>query len=312
MVLANGVIALLAPGQGAQKPAMLTPWLELDGVEALLSGWSDAIGLDLIRLGTTADAEEIKDTAITQPLIVAASLIAFEELTKRIDVSVDALVAGHSIGELTASAIASVFSSADAVSFAAVRGAAMAAACALAPTGMVALMGGDQDEVLARLAELELTPANVNGAGQTVVAGSLPALAKLKEDPPAGTKLIELKVAGAFHTQYMVPAVETLRARAESIAVKDPVRPLLSNADGTVVLDGAEMLRRLVAQVTLPVRWDRCMATMAERGVTTTVELTPPGALSGLVKRELKGTKTVQLKTPDDLDKAVEALEEGE
>jgi [acyl-carrier-protein] S-malonyltransferase len=312
------VIALLAPGQGAQKPAMLTPWLELDGVQALLSGWSDAIGLDLIRLGTTADADEIKDTAITQPLIVAASLVAFEELTKRTDVAkgvvpVDAVVAGHSIGELAASAVAGVFSSADAVALAAVRGAAMAAACALEPTGMAALMGGDQDEVLAKLAELDLTPANVNGAGQTVVAGSLPALAKLKQDQPAGTKLIELKVAGAFHTQYMAPAVATLRARAESIAIKDPVRPLLSNADGTVVLDGAEMLRRLVAQVTLPVRWDKCMATMAERGVTTTVELTPPGALSGLVKRELKGTRTVQLKTPDDLDKAVEALaEEGE
>ncbi|HEY2697578.1 MAG TPA: ACP S-malonyltransferase [Pseudonocardiaceae bacterium] len=312
------MIALLAPGQGAQKPAMLTSWLELDGVQALLSGWSDAIGLDLIRLGTTADADEIKDTAITQPLIVAASLVAFEELTKRTDVAkgvvpVDAVVAGHSIGELAASAVAGVFSSADAVALAAVRGAAMAAACALEPTGMAALMGGDQDEVLAKLAELDLTPANVNGAGQTVVAGSLPALAKLKQDQPAGTKLIELKVAGAFHTQYMAPAVATLRARAESIAIKDPVRPLLSNADGTVVLDGAEMLRRLVAQVTLPVRWDKCMATMAERGVTTTVELTPPGALSGLVKRELKGTRTVQLKTPDDLDKAVEALaEEGE
>lgn len=297
---------------------MLTSWLELDGVQALLSGWSDAIGLDLIRLGTTADADEIKDTAITQPLIVAASLVAFEELTKRTDVAkgvvpVDAVVAGHSIGELAASAVAGVFSSADAVALAAVRGAAMAAACALEPTGMAALMGGDQDEVLAKLAELDLTPANVNGAGQTVVAGSLPALAKLKQDQPAGTKLIELKVAGAFHTQYMAPAVATLRARAESIAIKDPVRPLLSNADGTVVLDGAEMLRRLVAQVTLPVRWDKCMATMAERGVTTTVELTPPGALSGLVKRELKGTRTVQLKTPDDLDKAVEALaEEGE
>jgi [acyl-carrier-protein] S-malonyltransferase len=313
MVLGDGVIALLAPGQGAQKPAMLTPWLELDGVEAQLSGWSDAIGLDLIRLGTTADADEIKDTAITQPLIVAASLVAFEELTKRTDVPLDAVVAGHSIGELAASAVAGVFGSADAVALAAVRGAAMAAACALEPTGMAALMGGDQDEVLAKLAELDLTPANMNGAGQTVVAGSLPALAKLKEDRPAGTKLIELKVAGAFHTQYMAPAVDALRGRASSIAVKDPVRPLLSNADGTVVLDGAEMLRRLVAQVTLPVRWDECMATMARRGVTTTVELTPPGALSGLVKRELKGTKTVQLKTPDDLDKAAEALaEEGE
>jgi [acyl-carrier-protein] S-malonyltransferase len=178
---------------------------------------------------------------------------------------------------------------------------------------MAALMGGDTDEVLATLSALGLTPANMNGAGQIVVAGGLPALAKLKENQPEGTKLIELKVAGAFHTEYMLPAVPTLRAKAETLAIEDPARPLLSNADGTVVGAGAEMLRRLVAQVTLPVRWDRCMATMAQHGVTTTIELTPPGALSGLVKRELKGTKTVQLKTPDDLDKAAQALaEEGE
>ena len=312
-MLAIRVIGLLAPGQGAQKPAMLTPWLELDGVEAVLSGWSDAIGLDLVRLGTTADAEEIKDTAITQPLIVAASLIAYDQLARRTVVPVDAIVAGHSIGELAAGAVAEVFRASDAVALAAVRGAAMAAACALEPTGMAALMGGDPDEVLARLSELGLTPANMNGAGQIVVAGSLPALAKLKENQPEGTKLIELKVAGAFHTDYMAPAVPALRERADSITVQDPIRPLLSNADGTVVAEGAEMLRRLVAQVTLPVRWDKCMATMAARGVTTTIELTPPGPLSGLVKRELKGTKTVQLKTPGDLDKAVEALaEEGE
>ncbi|HEX3781935.1 MAG TPA: ACP S-malonyltransferase [Pseudonocardiaceae bacterium] len=305
------MIALLAPGQGAQKPAMLTPWLELDGVEAQLGSWSETIGLDLIRLGTTADADEIKDTAITQPLVVALSLVAFGELAKRVELPADAPVAGHSIGELAAAAMAGVFSADDAVALARVRGAEMASACAIEPTGMAALMGGDIEQVLARLEELELTPANMNGAGQIVVAGSLDGLAALKENQPEGTKLIELKVAGAFHTHYMAPAEKTLRDRAAEIAISDPARPLLSNADGTVVTSGSEMLRRLVAQVTLPVRWDRCMATLAELGVTATVEMPPSGALSGLVKRELKGTKTLPLKTPADLDKVAEELAEN-
>ncbi len=302
------MIALLAPGQGAQKPAMLAPWLELDGVETQLGTWSEIIGLDLIRFGTTAEAEEIKDTSITQPLIVALTLVAFGELAKRVELPADAPVAGHSIGELAAAAMAGVFSAEDAVILAAVRGAEMASACANEPTGMAALMGGDLEQVLARLAELDLTPANMNGAGQIVVAGALPALAALKENQPEGTKLIELKVAGAFHTHYMASAEKALRDRAEEITVSDPVRPLLSNADGAVVTSGAEMVRRLVAQVTLPVRWDRCMATLAELGVTTTTEMPPAGALSGLVKRELKGTKTLPLKTPADLDKVAEVL----
>jgi [acyl-carrier-protein] S-malonyltransferase len=302
------VIALLAPGQGAQKPGMFSPWLELDGVAARVAAWSDSTGLDLVALGTTATADEIQDTAITQPLVVALSLIAFGELRRRVELPADTPMAGHSVGELAAAAMAGVFSPDDAVALAAVRGRAMAAACALEPTGMAAVMGGEPDEIISWLAEFDLVGANINGAGQIVAAGSRPALEKLAAAARPGIKVIQLKVAGAFHTRYMATAESALCAHAAGVTVADPVFPLLSNADGTVVTDGATVLERLVAQVTKPVRWDYCMATLAGLGVTTAVELPPAGALSGLVKRELKGTVTVPLKSPEDLAKVAEVL----
>jgi [acyl-carrier-protein] S-malonyltransferase len=302
------VIALLAPGQGSQTPGMLAPWLDDPAAEETLAGWSDATGLDLRRLGTTADAEEIKDTAVTQPLVVAAALLAASRLAARIDLPGAAPAAGHSVGELVAAAVAGVLTPDAAVALAAVRGREMAAACALQPTGMSAVLGGKPDEVLAKLDELGLDPANRNGAGQVVAAGPLDALAALAENPPERARVIPLPVAGAFHTRFMAPAEHAMRTHAESLSPADPVRPLLSNADGTVVTDGAEALRRLVAQVTLPVRWDSCMAALRELGVTAVVELPPAGTLVGLVKRDLKGTATLALKTPDDLDKAVDLI----
>ncbi|WP_253769806.1 ACP S-malonyltransferase [Goodfellowiella coeruleoviolacea] len=303
------MIALLAPGQGSQSPGMLAPWLELDGARQRVEGWSEATGLDLVRLGTTADADEIKDTAVTQPLVVALALLAYEELSRRVELPADVPVAGHSVGELAASAIAGVLSADDAVALAAVRGAEMAAACALEPTGMAAVLGGDPDEVVAHLDSLGLIAANRNGAGQIVAAGQLPALEKLIAEPPAGArKAVAVKVAGAFHTHYMAPAEEALRARAAGVTTANPTRPLLSNADGTVVEEGAEVLRRLVAQVTRPVRWDSCQATLRALGVDAVVELPPAGTLTGLAKRELTGVGTLALKTPDHLDKVAELL----
>jgi [acyl-carrier-protein] S-malonyltransferase len=287
---------------------MYSPWLELDGVADQVAGWSEATGLDLARLGTTATAEEIQDTAVTQPLVVALSLIAFGELRRRVDLSANTPVAGHSVGELAAAAIAGVFSADDAVRLAAVRGREMAAACALEATGMAAVMGGEPDEIIEWLGEFDLVGANINGAGQIVAAGSRESLEKLVATARPGIKTISLKVAGAFHTRYMAPAEQALREHAAGVAVSDPAFPLLSNADGTVLTSGAETLDRLVAQVTKPVRWDRCMATLSGLGVTATVELPPAGALSGLVKRELKGTATVPLKTPDDLAKVADLL----
>jgi len=320
------VIALLAPGQGAQSPGMLVPWLELPGARERIGEWSEAAGLDLERLGTTADADEIKDTAVTQPLVVALSLLVFEQLARRIKLPADLVVAGHSVGELTATAIAGVLSPDDTIILAAARGREMAAACAIEPTGMAAVLGGDQDEVLAKLAELGLDAANRNAAGQIVAAGSADALDRLAAEPPARTKITRLKVAGAFHTRFMAPAMQALAARAAQVTVSDPRCTLLSNADGSAIgsadgdgdatssIDadatgsGEEVLRRLVAQVAAPVRWDACMATMRERGVTATVELPPAGTLTGMVKRELKGMTTLAIKKLEDLNAAVELV----
>jgi [acyl-carrier-protein] S-malonyltransferase len=289
---------------------MLTSWLELPGAEQRVRQWSDAVRLDLVRLGTTADAEEIKDTAVTQPLVVALALLAYEELTRRVELPAGTPVAGHSVGELAAAAMAGTLSADEAVRLAAVRGGEMAAACALHPTGMSAVLLGDPAQVIARLHELGLDPANQNGAGQIVAAGPLDALQRLAEEPPPGAKIRPLQVAGAFHTRFMAPAQETLAIHAKEISPADPVRPLLSNADGTVLTDGTAALDRLVSQVTSSVRWDLCMRTLAGLGVTATVELPPAGALTGLVKRELKGTvnTTIALKTPEDLDKVADLI----
>ncbi|WP_116040620.1 ACP S-malonyltransferase [Amycolatopsis palatopharyngis] len=304
----RGVIALLSPGQGSQAPGMFAPWLEVDGARARLDEWSQRSGLDLVHLGTEAGAEEIQDTAVAQPLIVALSLLAFDQLSTQVDLPADAPVAGHSVGELAAAAVAGVLSPAEAVALAAVRGAEMAKACAAEPTSMAAVMLGDPQEVVAWLESHGLIAANQNGAGQIVASGSAAAIERIVAEPMEGTKVRALKVAGAFHTSYMAPAEEALRAHVADISPGDPTRPLLSNSDGTVVDTGAEYLERLVAQVTRPVRWDLTMRGLASMGVTATVELPPAGTLTGLVKRELKGTvtATVAVKTPENLGAAAE------
>lgn len=301
----RGVTALLAPGQGSQSPGMLTPWLELEGAGERIDRWSKRAGIDLRRLGTEGDAAEIQDTAVTQPLIVALSLLAFDAAERAGVLPADSPVAGHSVGELAAAAIAGVIAADDAVALAAVRGAEMAKACALEDTSMAAVMLGDPEDVVGWLTEHGLEAANRNGAGQIVASGSAEAIAAIVAEPLEGTKVRELKVAGAFHTHYMAPAREALDAYAASIPTSDPTRPLLSNADGQVVAGGGEYLARLVRQVTSPVRWDLTMDTLAKLGATSTVELAPAGTLTGLVKRQLKGTvtRTVALKTPADLAK---------
>jgi [acyl-carrier-protein] S-malonyltransferase len=300
------MIALLAPGQGAQIPGMLLPWLALDGAEEHVRAWSEAIGLDLRHLGTAAGAEQIKDTAIAQPLIVAVSLLAAQELLRRVGLPAEAPVAGHSVGELAAAAVAGVLTAEETLAFAAVRGREMAAACAAQPTGMAAVLGGDPEEVTAVLARLGLAVANCNGAGQVVAAGPRDALAALEQHKPTRSRVVPLAVAGAFHTRFMAPAEQALARFATRLTPRDPTRPLLSNADGLVIDDGAEMLSRLVAQVTRPVRWDRCMATLHARAVTAVIELPPAGTLCGLVKRDMKGTVTLPLKAPEDLSRAAE------
>ncbi|MFJ8307991.1 MULTISPECIES: ACP S-malonyltransferase [unclassified Streptomyces] len=295
------MLVLVAPGQGAQTPGFLTPWLDLPGAADRLAAWSDAIGLDLVHYGTQADADAIRDTAVAQPLLVAAGLLSASALG---DV-VPGAVAGHSVGEITATAFAGVLSEEAALGFVRKRGLGMAEAAAVTPTGMAALLGGEPEVVLPHLEKLGLTPANVNGAGQIVAAGTAEQLAALEADKPEGVRrVVALKVAGAFHTHHMAPAVAALEEAAKSLDIADPKFTYVSNADGRAVATGEEIVARLVNQVSNPVRWDLCMETFKELGATAVVELCPGGTLTGLAKRALPGVKTVALKTPADLDAA--------
>ena len=299
------MLALLAPGQGSQTPGFLAPWLADSAASDRVQRWSSAIDLDLVRLGSTAEADEIRDTANAQPLLVAGSLIgAFTLLGD--DFSSISYVAGHSVGELAAAALAGVISDDQAMSLVRVRGREMARAAATAQTGMSAVLGGERDVVVAALAALGLTPANENGAGQIVAAGELSALAALAENPPAGARVRPLAVAGAFHTSVMQPAVAVLADTVRSMTPAEPRISILSNKDGEVVDSGSEVLARIVGQVAGPVRWDLCMNTLAALGVTGVIELPPAGTLVGLVKRATPDIETFALKSPEDLSAARE------
>ncbi|MER5474163.1 ACP S-malonyltransferase [Streptomyces sp. NPDC002935] len=301
------MLVLVAPGQGAQTPGFLTPWLDLPGAAERLAAWSDVIGLDLAHYGTQADADAIRDTAVAQPLLVAAGLLSAAALG---DVNPGA-VAGHSVGEITAAAFAGVLDDTAALTLVRKRGLAMAEAAAITQTGMSALLGGDPDTTVAHLEKLGLTPANVNGAGQIVAAGTLEQLAALEADKPEGVRrVVALKVAGAFHTHHMAPAVEALAKAAEDLSPADPRITYVSNRDGQAVTSGAEVVSRLVGQVANPVRWDLCMETFKELGATALIEVCPGGTLTGLAKRALPGVTTLALKTPDDLDAARELIAE--
>lgn len=303
------MLAIVCPGQGAQSPGMLTPWLEIDDVRAAIDEYSEASGLDLAELGTTADADTIRNTAVAQPLLVATALATYAALG---GIS-PAVVAGHSVGEFAAAAVARVLSRKDAVSLVRTRGVAMAqAAAASEETSMAAVLGGAEDDVASKLAEFGLTPANMNGGGQIVAAGSASAIAALIADPPAKARVIQLQVAGAFHTEYMVPAVAVLAEAASAYTRRDPDITLLTNADGSIVKSGDDAVAGLVAQVARPVRWDLCMDTMLQMDVTGIIELAPGGVLTGLAKRAMKGVPTVALKTPDDLAAALELARNAE
>src|SRR5215207_930990 len=301
------VMIAVFPGQGSQSPGFLGPWLELDGASDRLAAYSEWSGVDLVAAGTEWDADRIRDTQVAQPLIVAASLLSWNSLGGH-DLITGA--AGHSVGEFAADAAAGVFTEEDALRLVGIRGRAMADAAAAEETGMSAIIGGDEEANLARLAELDLAPANYNGGGQLVVAGALPALQALASAPPAATRVIPLQVAGAFHTRYMAPAVDTLRDAAAAITPRDPELALWSNRDGAAVASGRDFLDALVAQVASPVRWDLCMASFAAAGVTGIGEFTPAGTLTGLAKRALRGVPSVAIKTPADLP-AAQALLSG-
>jgi len=296
------VLAIIAPGQGSQTPGMFNSWVANPVFHELLSKWSIRIDVDLIRLGTTADADEIKDTANAQPLIVAASLLGAHALGMKNF----SFTSGHSVGELAAAAISGAISDEDALRLVRARGIEMAKAAALSPAGMSAVLGGDREIVLKKLNELHLVTANDNGGGQIVAAGDLAALAALSENPPEGARVRALAVAGAFHTPFMTPAVEPLRTLAATISTAPTTISVISNKDGEVVTDGAQVLTRIVNQIANPVRWDLCMETMKKLGITGVIELPPAGTLVGLLKRGAPEIETFALKSADDVSAAKE------
>lgn len=292
------MLAIIAPGQGAQTPGMLAPWIEDVESKTLLIQWSDAIGLDLIHLGVHADAEEIKDTSHAQPLIVAAGLLSARALNLSQKYS---FVAGHSVGEITAAAIAGVLTPLDAMKLVRTRGLEMAKAAAVTPSGMSAVLGGDREVVLKAITDAGLVAANDNGGGQIVAAGDLNALASLA---PEGARVRALAVAGAFHTSFMEAAVEPMRTLAANISVSDSSVGVLSNKDGAVLTSGREILDRIVEQIANPVRWDLCMQTLADQGVTGVIEVAPAGTLVGLIKRAVPAVAQLALKSPAELEAA--------
>ena len=304
------MLAVVAPGQGSQVPGFLTPWLELPNFEDRMKWLGTVAGIDLIAHGTTSDEDTIRDTAVAQPLIVSAGMVSLLSLFPHPGEAFAkvAVGAGHSVGEITAAAAAHVISAEQAMVLVRERGNAMAAASAVTPTGMSAVLGGDREEVIAKLAQHGLTAANENGAGQIVAAGTLEQLAALETDPPTGARVRPLSVAGAFHTKHMAPAVGILAQHAKAISTHDARSRILSNADGTVVQDGREVLKRLVTQVSNPVRWDLCMQTMLDLGVTGLIELPPAGTLVGLAKRAMPGVECVSLKTPEDMPAALDLV----
>jgi [acyl-carrier-protein] S-malonyltransferase len=306
------MLVIAAPGQGAQTPGFLSPWLELPGFAERLGAWSELAGVDLISYGTTGSAEEIRDTAVAQPLLVAAAIAAAEALFGGLDQTQvhTGATAGHSVGELGAGVIAGVLSAEDAMRLVRVRGQAMAKAAAIEATGMTAVLGGDEAEVLDSIDAHGLTPANINGAGQVVAAGTLEQLAAFAADPPAKARLRPLQVAGAFHTRHMASAVDALREAAATITVSDPVLPLLSNQDGAVVATGADWLERIANQVSAPVRWNLCMRTLTDLGAGALIELPPGGTLTGLARRAMPGVALAALKTPDDIPEATKLIAE--
>lgn len=303
------MIVVVCPGQGSQTPGFLEQWIANPQSKALLETLSDAAGVDLVQHGTVSDADTIRDTSIAQPLIVAAGILALDALAETDHLAKTSGIAGHSVGEFTAAAGAGVLDATDAVKLVGIRGRAMADAAAMIPTGMSAVIGGDEADILSTLEKLGLFPANYNGGGQLVVAGELDGLATLAAEPPAGSRVIPLQVAGAFHTSYMQDAVETLRETAAEVNTSDPIKTLWTNKDGSVVSRGETFRDLLVGQVSSPVRWDMCMNSFADAGVTGIIELAPAGALVGLAKRALKGIPTVAVKTPDDLVSARELID---
>jgi [acyl-carrier-protein] S-malonyltransferase len=285
----------------------MLPWLDLPAFRSSIEGMQAASGIDLIAHGTVSDADTIRDTSVAQPLIVSAGVATLATLFDANGTVSSKIsgVAGHSVGEITAAVASGIVTAEQGIKFVKERGDAMALAAGLEPTSMAAILGGEQSVVEARLAELDLEPANYNGGGQIVAAGAAAAIGELQAEGPTGARVIPLQVAGAFHTRYMAPAVSTLAAYAAGLTVADPITKLWTNAGGRAVDSGTQFVELMVNQVKSPVRWDLCMAAMVEAGVTAMIEVSPAGTLVGLAKRSMPGVETLAIKSPENLDAAL-------
>lgn len=305
------MIVIVCPGQGSQAPGFLSPWLELPLFRSAIEGMQSASGVDLVTHGTVSDAETIRDTAVAQPLIVAAGVATMKVLLDGKSFSDSGItgISGHSVGEITAAVGAGIFDAETGIKFVNTRGKAMAKAAALEATSMAAIIGGEQTEIELKLSEFDLEPANYNGAGQIVAAGSAVGIAALQATPPVGARVIPLQVAGAFHTRYMQPAQQVLREYAAELSVTNPEITLWSNQQGQVVSSGDEFIDLMVSQVSAPVRWDRCMESMLKSGVTALIELSPAGTLVGLAKRAMPGVETLAVKTPENIEQALSLID---
>jgi [acyl-carrier-protein] S-malonyltransferase len=303
------MICIACPGQGSQAPGFLTPWLEIPIFREQIEKASAVLGIDLVHYGTVADADAIRDTKIAQPLIVAAGIASYLTLKDSLgEALVVSATAGHSVGEITAAYVSGIFDAENALRFVQRRGNEMAEAAALEQSSMAAVVGGEIDAVLAHLDSVGLFAANYNGAGQVVAAGSKELIDALVASPPAGSRVIALQVAGAFHTSYMEPARPALAAFSKELSVQDPQISIWTNNDGSLVQSGQKYLDLLVNQVSNPVRWDKTMESMEGANISVMVELLPAGALSGIAKRAMPNTVAIALKTPADLDKVAEAI----
>ena len=299
------MLAIIAPGQGSQSPGMLSSWIQDPALRDLVISWSDSIGLDLLHLGTAATADEIKDTANAQPLIVATSLLGAHALK----IKSFSIASGHSVGELTAAAISGAISQEQALAMVRIRGTEMSKAAATSPTGMSAVLGGERTHVLAAIESLGLVAANDNGAGQIVAAGELDALAQLAENPPIGSRVRALAVAGAFHTHFMTAAIKPFEQFTQTISTSPVLVSVISNKDGAVISQPDQLIDRITTQIANPVRWDLCMQRLKTLGVTGVIELPPAGTLVGLLKRAVPEIETFALKNAEDLLAAHEFVE---
>ena len=299
------MLAVVAPGQGSQSVGMLSPWVTDSKDKELVDSWSSLISVDLLKLGQSGNSEEIKSTDNAQLLIFITSILSSLNLDLKNAKDQSIIFAGHSVGEFAAYSIAGTFEVDQALKIVARRGQSMLAATnAFSKTGMSAVLGGNNDEVISYLREFNLIPANINSNGQIIAAGTLENLDRLANTPPAGTRVRPLEVSAAFHTKYMEPAISRFKEIFRDLNTNSPSQIILSNKNGEELNKSTDIIENLINQVISPVRWDLCQAKMVELGVTGMLELAPGGTLCGIAKKEIPSVETFAIKSPEDIQSA--------